>query len=277
MKPSEVEFMSLLKLLLPRQVILVALLLGSVAVPYFSTDGDWRQWIDWAKSGMSSSSEEVGNETNWLATLGVKTERDKPTWDDPTSDDPTSDDPRSDDPRVTPTMSLENLPMDLSGPTDLSLRDVIRFDRTPSWVTQNWARVTTVLADVELEGFRVPLVTGTELTDFAGSITYYFNKQHIVQRIVLDGRSGDVTAIERFVIDDLELKKQPTLGAGLYTYSWNGSHKSMTKLSHAPIVESRSPFNRFSVYMEINHPASRYGMSPEGQVMLQRDRESWRW
>lgn len=269
--------MSLLKLLLPRQVILVALLLGSVAVPYFSTDGDWRQWIDWAKSGMSSSSEEVGNETNWLATLGVKTERDKPTWDDPTSDDPTSDDPRSDDPRVTPTMSLENLPMDLSGPTDLSLRDVIRFDRTPSWVTQNWARVTTVLADVELEGFRVPLVTGTELTDFAGSITYYFNKQHIVQRIVLDGRSGDVTAIERFVIDDLELKKQPTLGAGLYTYSWNGSHKSMTKLSHAPIVESRSPFNRFSVYMEINHPASRYGMSPEGQVMLQRDRESWRW
>lgn len=254
--------MSLLKLLLPRQIILAALLLGAVVVPYFSTDGNWRQWIDWVKSGMFSSSEEGGDETDWLATLGIKTERDEPI---------------SDDTQVTPTMSLEDLPTDLSGPTGLSLRDVIRFDRTPSWVTQNWSRVTTVLADVELEGFRVPLVTGTELTDFAGSITYYFDRQHELQRIVLDGRCGDVTQIERFVVDDLELKKRPTLGAGLYTYAWNGAHRSMTKLSHAPIVESRSPFSRFSVYMEINHPGSGLGMSPEGRTMLQRDRQSGRW
>jgi hypothetical protein len=174
-------------------------------------------------------------------------------------------------------MSLEDLPRDLSGPTNVSLRDVIRFDRSPSWVTKNWARVTTVLADVEMEGFRVPLVTGTELTDFAGSITYYFDKQHQMQRIVLDGTCGETSEIEQFVVGDLKLKKQPTLGAGLYTYSWNGTHRSVLKCSHAPVVESTSPFIRYSIYMEINHPSSRFGMSPEGRAMLKRDRQSWRW
>lgn len=253
--------MSLLKLLLPRQVILVVLLLSAVAVPYFSTDGNWRQWIGWVKSSFGSSDDDGGGDsTNWLTTLGIQTERDQPL---------------SDDPKATPT--IEDLPVGLSGPSGMTLRDVIRFDRTPSWVTQNWARVTTILADVELEGFRVPLVTGTELTDFAGSITYYFDKQHALQRIVLDGTCGETTLIEKFVAEDLKLKKRPTLGAGLYTYSWNGTAKSVVKCSYAPVVESSSPFNRFSVYMEINHPSTRYGMSPEGAAMLKRDRQAFRW
>ena len=41
------------------------------------------------------------------------------------------------------------------------LRQVIRFDVTPNWVTQNWSRVSTGLPYLHLHGHRVPLVTGT--------------------------------------------------------------------------------------------------------------------
>lgn len=266
--------MSLLRLFLPRQIILAALLAAAVGIPYFSTDGNWRQWIDWAKSKFQSNGDDVSIGSDWLASLGITEESNDS---EIMSDGNATGANTAGQPKVTPTMSLKDLPTDLSGPENARLQDLIRFDRSPYWVTQNWSRVTTVLAEVELEGFRVPVVTGTELTDFAGSITYYFDKQHQLQRIVLDGMCGETGLIEEFAAEHLGLKRQPTLGAALYTASWNGRHRSVLKCDHAPVVESRSPFTRYTVYMELNHPSSPFGISPEGNAMLKRDRQSWRW
>jgi hypothetical protein len=243
-------------------MILAIMLFSAVAVSYFSTDGNWQQWIGWAKSKVSSS-KDTSPSVDWLQWVR--------------SDSSTEPENDSKSPSVTSTVSLRDLPSELTGPRQQSLEEVVRFDRSPSWVTKNWSRVTTVLAEVQLEGLRVPLVTGTKLTDFAGSVTYYFDRQHQVQRIVLNGTCGDPSTIEQFAVGPLKLKKRPTLGAGLYTHSWNGRVKSALRLTHAPIVRTSSPFTRYTVYMEINHPSSQFEMSPEGRDMLRRDRQTWRW
>ena len=64
-----------------------------------------------------------------------------------------------------------------------SLAEVLRFDVTKEWVYNNWPRKSTGLADPELYGVRVPLVTGTGYGDLAGSLTYQFNPQGQVQHI----------------------------------------------------------------------------------------------
>ena len=84
-----------------------------------------------------------------------------------------------------------------------SLDEVLRFDATVDWITQRWPRVSTGLPHVQLQGYRVTLVTGTELGDLAGSLTYYFNNRQQVQRITLRGTTGDprvliALAAERF-------------------------------------------------------------------------------
>ena len=47
---------------------------------------------------------------------------------------------------------------------------------------RRWPRVTTV-PQFALAGLRVPLVTGTQIDDLAGSLTYYFDRTDQVQRI----------------------------------------------------------------------------------------------
>ncbi len=62
---------------------------------------------------------------------------------------------------------------------------MLRFDVTVEWVMQRWPRVSTGLPYLQLQGYRVPLVTGTKVADLAGSLTYYFNARQQVQRITL--------------------------------------------------------------------------------------------
>ena len=69
-----------------------------------------------------------------------------------------------------------------------SLAEVLRFDVTVAWVMQRWPRVSTGLPYLQLQGYRVPLVTGTTVADLAGSLTYYFNAQQQVQRITCAAR-----------------------------------------------------------------------------------------
>ncbi len=91
-----------------------------------------------------------------------------------------------------PQLQQSSATQPITGGPVRDLRDVIRFDINPAWVMQNFGRVTTVLADVKLDGLRVPLVTGTAPTDLAGTITYYFDNQQTLRRINLQGLTGNL-------------------------------------------------------------------------------------
>ncbi len=82
-------------------------------------------------------------------------------------------------------------PAPIEGYSARDLGEVLRFDISPQWVMARWPRVTASLAELDLQGYRVPLVTGTRQDDLAGSLTYYFDKEHRVVRIAFRGTTGD--------------------------------------------------------------------------------------
>ena len=68
---------------------------------------------------------------------------------------------------------------------------MLSFDITPEWVAGQWSRITTRLSDLDLNGWRVPIAMGANPTDLAGSITYYFDPQRRLQRVIVHGYLTD--------------------------------------------------------------------------------------
>jgi hypothetical protein len=130
---------------------------------------------------------------------------------------------------------------------------------------------------MDLEGLRVPLVTGHETDDLAGSLTYYFNHKREVQRIAFDGYTGDPRPLIATVTQYYRLHEEPTLGAGLYLAKWNGNPTSMLRIRHSPVVRANYPNSHYEVRLEINRPAVRYGLSPAALATLRQDDLSNRW
>ena len=79
----------------------------------------------------------------------------------------------------------------------IDLREVLRFDIDPDFVYRRFARVSTVLSDLSLDGLRVPLVSGTQAYDVAGSLTYYFDINKTLRRIQMQGGNGRCSRADR--------------------------------------------------------------------------------
>lgn len=157
------------------------------------------------------------------------------------------------------------------------LRDIIRFDITPGWVAQNFGRVSTVLADVQLDGLRVPVVTGTSGSDLAATITYYFDRQQQLRRINVQGLTGDPTAIATLMQQYYNLKAEPTLGGHLYTTRWNNRITSMLHVAPSPIMYSTAEHSRYTLFLELNQPSLPYGLSYEAQSIIASGHQTERW
>ncbi|NOZ41500.1 MAG: hypothetical protein GXP24_14925, partial [Planctomycetes bacterium] len=107
-------------------------------------------------------------------------------------------------PTVTP---LEGLPA-------MSLNEVFNMNVSKEWVYQRWARKSTALSELGLFGIRVPLVTGTQLYDLAGSLTYFFGNDGKVKRISFHGTTGDTTPLVTLATQQYGLRQQSTPVAG---------------------------------------------------------------
>lgn len=147
-----------------------------------------------------------------------------------------------------PLTSVTSLP---GVPRIQDLTDIFRFDITPSWVTTRWPRVTTVLAERDLQGLRVPLVTGTNPDDLAGSLTYYFDSQHHLQRITFQGYTGDTRRLGAMCVDLYGLRPAPTLEAGYFLTEHEGQPRSTLRVSHLPIVQAGKPMARAEVLLKL--------------------------
>lgn len=157
------------------------------------------------------------------------------------------------------------------------LRDVLRFDITADWVTARFTRVSTVLADTHLEGLRVPLVTGIGTTDLAGTITYYFDYSGKLQRVMLHAITGDVSRVVETMTLHYGLQTEPSLDAGVYTKRWNALPVHFLRVSRAPIVYRDALHHKFTVFVELNQPDLRFGISEEASQIITSDRNTGRW
>lgn len=171
----------------------------------------------------------------------------------------------------TPSTSL------LFTPTVADFRDVFRFDVTPNWVKSRWPRVSACVTEDGMEGFRVPLVTGTEVTDLHGSLTYYFDGTHQVQRIEFYGFTGDVSRLVDLMTNQFGMQAHPTHAAGLYTRDYHGRPVSALRVINASVVRADQPNQQLQVMIELNSNQGRYQMSQRFQRILEADRLAGRW
>ena len=166
---------------------------------------------------------------------------------------------------------------ELVGARISDLREVMRFDISPDWVINRFARVSTVLADLSMEGLRVPVVTGTQADDLAGTLTYYFDKQGTLQRLTIHGFTGHPAKLVGTMTRHYGLQSEPSLEAGVYTRRWNGLPVHFLRLTHAPVVYSDAVHQKYTVFLELNQPNLAYGISSEAKRIVASDRGSGRW
>jgi hypothetical protein len=136
------------------------------------------------------------------------------------------------------------------------LAELLRFDGSPEWVMQHWPRVTVGLAEPELQGYRIPLVTGTAEDDVAGSLTYYFDKNQRVKMVHLRGTTGNPHKLIGLVTQQYGLVRQPASDPSLQLYQlkWNGKPTSELRVRTAGVLRSDQPFTRFQVELAMKRP-----------------------
>ncbi len=159
----------------------------------------------------------------------------------------------------------------LEGIPQYDLGQVLRFDVTKEWVYQHWARKTTGLADADLFGVRVPLVTGTSMPDLAGSLSYYFDNAGAAQRIRFHGRTADTSRIVAIAQQYFGMTWQQGLVSGEQLLQAKEGDKVLSELRTRPeaVLWSTSPHDSFVVDFEANRPGGgRYVQPPVFKVPL---------
>ncbi len=177
---------------------------------------------------------------------------------------------------------LGALPADQNAPSLVGnnvtdIREALRFDLKPQMILDRFSRVSTVLSNLQLEGLRVPVVTGIRTDDLAGTLTYYFDHSGSIQRINLHGFTGDTERMVSTLTNHYGLQAEPSLEAGVYTRRWNGIPVHLLRISLAPVVFSDAVHQKYTVFLELNQPNLQYGISDEARRIVHADRWTGRW
>jgi hypothetical protein len=146
---------------------------------------------------------------------------------------------------------------ELEGPPVRDLAEVIRFDVSTGWVMSRWSRVSTGMAQLQLQGYRVPLVTGTAKDDLAGSLTYYFGPQQTVEKITFNGTTGDATKLIRLLTTRYGFVRRLANDSGLFVYEVAGEKggvRSVLRIRPTGVVKASEPYQRFHVDLMMERP-----------------------
>jgi hypothetical protein len=136
----------------------------------------------------------------------------------------------------------------------VSLEEALRLDISPVWVTSHWSRVSTVVSEPEHMGLRVALVSGTQPTDIAGSLTYYFDQRHQLQKVTFTVLTGDESRVITHLMTKFNFRPQPTVAAGLYQAPAGAGKVSQAQVNHLPVVTAAATNARVEVAIELNRP-----------------------
>ena len=147
--------------------------------------------------------------------------------------------------------TLANSPLEIQ-----QLSQVLRFEITVGWVLGHWSRVSTSLAELDLQGYRVALVTGTTEGDLAGSLTYYFNTKQQLERITFSGNTGVTRPLVMLVSSRFQFVGETTddPSQGIYRVRKGRKIKGELRIKPAPIVRRQDGRARFAVNLTIDRP-----------------------
>jgi hypothetical protein len=141
--------------------------------------------------------------------------------------------------------------------SDLRLQDastVFDFQITPEWIVKRWPAVSTGLAQLQLEGYRVPLVTGTKQHDLAGALTYYFNAEQKLQQITFVGATGDPRPLIGLLSGRFHLTRRLVNDPGLVIYESvqpNNQPASGLRIRLGPLSQPNASIRRYDVELSL--------------------------
>jgi len=150
-----------------------------------------------------------------------------------------------------PTGEAPMAPASAASPGVVPLEEAFRFDITPQWVASRWPRVTTVAGDPEHLGMRVACVSGTADDDVAGSLTYFFDRHHQLQRITFTGLTGDPKRLLAHTATRYGLKSQPTTAAAHYVAGDPQKPSSEVVVRFLPVLTSEPQRQRYEVRVDL--------------------------
>ena len=148
--------------------------------------------------------------------------------------------------------TLANSPLEIQ-----QLSQVLRFDITVGWILGHWSRVSTGLAELDLQGYRVGLVTGTSEGDLAGSLTYYFNAKQQLERITFSGNTGAVQPLITLLASRFHFVSETTDDPSQVVYRVRHGRKKIAgelRIKTATIVRRQDARARFAVSFTIDRP-----------------------
>jgi len=134
---------------------------------------------------------------------------------------------------------------------------VFDYQITPEWIVAHWPAVSTGLAQLQLEGYRVPLVTGTAQHDLAGSLTYYFNAEQKLQQITFIGTTGDPRPLIGLLTTRFHLTRRLVNDPGLVVYEAvhsNNQPASNLRIRLAPLTQPNDLFRRYDMELSLARP-----------------------
>ena len=139
----------------------------------------------------------------------------------------------------------------------VDLSESLRMDLTPPWVIRHWPRVSTGMGKLQLQGYRVPLVTGTSMDDVAGSMTYYFNPRQQLQRIAFYGTTGVPQKLVGILASRYGFTRRIINDPSTFFYEVpdpSGHPKSFLQMQAFDVIKRSEPLKRFKVTLVIERP-----------------------
>ncbi len=137
----------------------------------------------------------------------------------------------------------------------VDLAEALRFDVTPAWVVRRWPWVSAGLSHLPLNGYRVPLFTGTAEDDLAGALTYYFNSRQQLQRITFQGTTGDAAKLIRLLRSRFQFTRRLADDPTLIRYEAAAGQGPAKSVLDIRMIRPSDPFHRFDVTLSIERPA----------------------
>lgn len=132
--------------------------------------------------------------------------------------------------------------------------EIFRFDITPEEIVRRFPRVSVGLGSLQLQGYRVPLVTGTRPEDLAGSLTYYFNARGQVELIEFVGTTGAAGPFVSFCHRRFGLAQRITNSPGVFVYEKphpRAGRNSLLVIRPAPVLQAGEEYGRFWLELKL--------------------------
>jgi hypothetical protein len=139
----------------------------------------------------------------------------------------------------------------VAGPEVEDFSQIFRFDLSPNQVMERWNQVSAGLSELNLQGFRVPLVTGIEESDLAGSLTYYYDPRRQMRRITFVGTTGNPRKLVQLLVGRYGFRPLVTKDPRRENYVGGNNGRSYCTITPSEVIDQDAPQTRFGIQLQM--------------------------